>query len=126
MPRSREHYRAARFFAAALLCVTAANHARLAVAGEPSVARHWLFVDINLALAVVLVRFPRRALVATSLLMVQQMVSHGTDLVRSMRGPGPMDLASLAVCLFFPALVTVLALERRQPRDPKKRASPNE
>lgn len=123
-------YRRLRSVAALLLVVSATNHARLALAGDPSVPRHVLFVAINLALAVMLVRFPRYALVATSVLLLQQMTSHGSDLVRSMRGPGPLDLASLAVCLFFPALVTVLVLERRaarrQPRDPKKRASPNE
>ncbi|MGH7330475.1 MAG: hypothetical protein ACREJX_19170 [Polyangiaceae bacterium] len=109
---NRFHY--ARWVAAAFLGVSAIRHVVLAIQGDPSVARHWLFVAVNFGLALLLVRWPRPALYATLLLSVQQEYSHGSALLESMRGPGPFDFASLAVCIFFPALLVLLTLERRQ------------
>ena len=106
-------FRGARLVAAIALIVSATRHVTLALQGDASVARHWLFVAINVGLAVLLVRWPRAALYATVILSLQQMYSHGTELFRSIEGPGPFDFASLAVCLFFPALIALLVLERR-------------
>jgi hypothetical protein len=113
-PRSpRAALRLGRVVCAVLLAVTAVNHARLAAAGAGSVARHELFVVLNLALALLLVRKPRWALVATLALALQQLTSHGADLLESLRGPGPVDWASAGVLVFFPALITLLIAERR-------------
>ncbi len=108
-----ELFRLARVVAAIFLVVSGVRHVVLAVEGDPSVPRHWLFVGINLGLALLLVRWPKAALYATALLSIQQMASHGTALVRSIEAPGPVDVASLAVCLFFPALIAILVVERR-------------
>ena len=93
--------------------VSAARHAWLAIEGDPSVARHEVFVAINLGLAILLARWPRQALYGAALLSIQQMYSHGSALVASIRGPGPFDFSSLAVCLFFPTLIALLVTERR-------------
>lgn len=106
--------RIGRILCAALLVVTAVNHARLAAQGAGNVARHELFVGLNLALAALLVARPRWALVPTAALSVQQLWSHGSDLLASARGPGPFDWASVGVLVFFPALLTLLVVERRR------------
>ena len=107
----------ARFVAALFLGVSAIRHIVLAIQGDASVARHWLFVAINLGLAILLVRWPKTALYATAILSVQQLYSHGTELVKSIEGPGPFDYASLGVCLFFPALIVLLVMENRPTHD---------
>lgn len=108
----------ARLIAAGFLAVAAVEHARHAAAGGAHVLRHELFVGINLALAALLVARPRLALVPTALLSVQQLWSHGSDLVDSLRGPGPLDWASVGVVVFFPTLVTLLVAERRRAGTP--------
>lgn len=110
-------FRGARIVSAVLLGLAAARHVMQAVAGEGSVARHWLFVPINLGLAVLLVWRPRWAFWPALALTVQQMWSHGLDLSRSFLGTEPLDWVSLAVCLFFPTLVTILFIERQEPAD---------
>lgn len=112
--------RLARLASAGLLAVAAMSHARLAAAGGPHVLRHELFVGLNLALAILLVLRPRWALLPTALLSVQQLASHGSDLVDSMQGPGPLDWASLGVVVFFPALLTLLVVERRTAGTPER------
>jgi hypothetical protein len=104
--------RAARIVASVLLAATAVNHARLAATGQGVVWRHGLFSGIDLAAAVLLVVAPRRALAPVAILAVQQTYSHGRDLLASLGGPS-IDWPSLAVILFFPALVTLLVVERR-------------
>lgn len=110
---------AARTAAAVLLALTAVNHARLAATGQGVVWRHALFAGIDLAAAALLVLWPRRALAPIALLAAQQMYSHGRDLVASIeaaRAAGSsagFDWASLGVVLFFPAVVTLLVVERR-------------
>lgn len=116
--RSPGHLRWWRLVCAALLAITAANHARLAWAGAGNVARHELFVALNLGLALLLVLRPRWALVPAALLSLQQLSSHGSDLAFSLRGPGPVDWASVLVLLFFPALLTLLVVERRRAGTP--------
>jgi hypothetical protein len=112
-PRKAAFLRIARLTCAGLLAITAVNHARLAAHGAGNVMRHELFVGLNLALAALLVTRPRWALVPTALLSMQQVSSHGSDLLASMRGPGPLDWASAGVLVFFPALLTLLVVERR-------------
>jgi hypothetical protein len=104
----------ARLVFAGLLAVTALNHARLAATGAGNVARHEVFVGLNLALAWLLVARPRWALLPAALLSVQQLYSHGSDLLRSIHEPGPFDWASVGVLVFFPALLTLLVVERRR------------
>ena len=107
-------FRAARIVSAVLLALAAGYHVMQAVAGEGSVARHWLFVPINAGLAALLVWKPRWAFWPALALTVQQMWSHGLELSRSFLGTEPLDWVSLAVCLFFPALVSILLIERRE------------
>ena len=109
----------ARLVFAALLAITALNHGRLAAAGGANVTRHGVFVGLNLALAWLLVARPRWALLPAALLSVQQLYSHGSDLVRSTREPGPFDWASVGVLVFFPALLTLLVVERRTASTPE-------
>lgn len=106
-------YLAIRVGAALLLAVTAVRHFVLAIEGQGSVPRHWVFVVINVTLAALLVRLPRAALVPTIALSAQQLFSHGGDFVRSLHDAGPTDWISLGVCVFFPGLVASLVLERR-------------
>ncbi len=107
-------FRATRIGSAMLLALAAGYHVMQAVAGEGSVARHWLFVPINAGLAALLVWKPRWAFWPALALTVQQMWSHGLDLSRSFLGTAPLDWVSLAVCLFFPTLVTILFIERQE------------
>ena len=108
-----DRLRLARLTSASLLALAALNHARLALGGGAHGLRHGLFVGLNLTLATLLVLRPRWALPAAALLSAQQLWSHGTDLVDSIRDPGPFDWASVLVLAFFPALITLLVVERR-------------
>jgi hypothetical protein len=110
----------ARLACAGLLAVAALNHGRLAAAGGAHALRHELFVGLNLGLAALLVARPRLALAPTVLLSMQQLWSHGSDLVDSLRGPGPVDWASVGVVVFFPALLTLLVAERRTAGTPER------
>jgi hypothetical protein len=102
-----------RLGAAVLLCGAAVWHAVLAARGGGSALGHGLFVALNLALAALLVLRPRWAYWPSIALGAHQMWSHGLDLSRSFLGDAPLDWASLAVCLFFPTLVTILFVERQ-------------
>ncbi len=106
-------YRAIRVGAAIVFVGVALRHAVLAVSGDGDVARHWIFVPIDVALAALLVLRPRLAFWPAIALSVQQMASHGLLLSRSFLGTVPLDWVSLAVCLFFPTLVTILFIERQ-------------
>jgi len=114
IPRRLRQIRLVFAVFAGLLAITALNHARLAAAGAGNVPRHELFVGLNLALAALLVTRPRWALLPAALLSVQQLYSHGSDLIASVREPGPLDWASVGVVVFFPALLTLLVYERRR------------
>jgi hypothetical protein len=104
-------YRAVRIVSAAILVATALFHLSK-IANDP--VRHAIFVGVNVALAALLVHKPRMAFVPTLLLGAQQMYSHGLDLSRSFLGTAPLDKVSLAVCLFFPTLATLLYMERQE------------
>lgn len=107
-------YRSIRIASAVLLAAAAVRHVVLAVGADGSAARHVAFVLISAALAALLVWRPRWAFWPAIALSVQQMWSHGLELSGSFLGTEPLDWASLAVCLFFPTLVTVLFIERRE------------
>jgi hypothetical protein len=107
-------FRGTRIVSAVVLAAAAVFHIVQAVGGHGSVARHWLFVPINAGLAALLVWKPRWAFWPALALTIQQMWSHGLDLSRSFLGTEPLDWVSLAVCLFFPTLVTVLFIERQE------------
>ncbi len=106
--------RAVLWVSSGLLAAAAVNHAVLAARGQGDVARHWAFVGINLVAAGIVARAPRWSVYPIALLAVQQAWSHGRDLAHSLEGPGPIDWASLGVLVFFPVLVTTLAVERRR------------
>jgi hypothetical protein len=110
-------FRTARIVSAVLLVVVAVRHGMLAVAGEGSAPRHALFVLVNVALAALLVWKPRWSFWPALALTIQQMWSHGLKLSESFLGTAPLDWVSLAVCLFFPTLVTILFIERRELAD---------
>jgi hypothetical protein len=113
-----------RAVAAMLFVVAAANHARLAAAGQGVVWRHDLFVGINIAAAAGLLARPRWTLAPLAALACQQIPSHGADFVRSLRTEH-IDWPSLGVVLFFPAVLTLLVVERRRgTREPPSRAQP--
>lgn len=105
-------FRVIRWIAAAALVPTACFHAWLAIRGDGDVARHWVFVGLNLGLAALLVFKPRWAFYPAIALTVQQLWSHGQSLSDSFLGSGSLDWVSLAVCLYFPTLVTILFIER--------------
>jgi hypothetical protein len=107
-------YQLVRIVSGLILAGTAAWHVTRALAGDGSVLRHWLFVAINAALAALLVWRPRWAFYPTIALTVQQLASHGLDLSNSFAGTASLDKVSLAVCLFFPTLATILYLEREE------------
>ncbi len=111
---SSRFFRTLRIAAAVILGLAAVLHVIRAAQGEGSVARHVVFVLINGGLAALLVWKPRWAFWPAIALTVQQMWSHGLDLSRSFLGTEPLDWVSLAVCLFFPTLDTILFIERRE------------
>ena len=122
-PPARQRITLALRVCAALLALTAVNHARLAAEGLGNVTRHEVFVGLNSALALLLVLRSRWALVPTVLLSLQQLSSHGSELVHSIHGPEAFDWASVGVLLFFPALIALLVVERRTadtPEPPRK------
>lgn len=115
-------FRTARIVAAVLLVVVAARHGMLAVTGEGSSLRHGGGVLVNVGLAALLVWKPRWAFWPALALSVQQVWSHGLELSQSFLGTAPLDWVSLAVCLFFPTLVTILFIERRELADAEAEA----
>jgi hypothetical protein len=118
---------AARLACALVLAVASVQHGVLAYRGAPGAGRHAVFVGVNAAVALLVARWPRAALAPVVVLTAQQLVSHGADLARSVRGPGPLDVASLGVVVFFPALTALLVAERRRgtpARPPRGRARP--
>ena len=107
-------YRLVRVVSAALLLLAAGFHVLQAARGVGSVPRHLAFVGIDVVLAALLVARPRWAFYPALLLSIQQVYSHGLDLSQSFLGTAPLDKASLAVCLFFPTLMTLLYMERQE------------
>ncbi len=106
-------YRVLRLVSAILLAGTAVRHVVLVAAGQGNTLRHVAFVVINLLLAALLIKKPRWAFPAILVVGAQQMWSHGLDLSRSFLGTAPLDWVSLAVCLFFPTVATILFIERQ-------------
>ena len=91
---------------AVAFALTAVNHAVLGARGVGNVERHWAFVGINLVAALLVAWAPRWAIWPMIVLALQQTWSHGNDLVRD------GDLPSIAVLVFFPVVITALAVER--------------
>ena len=109
--------RRARLAGALLLAVAALSHALQAAFGSGDVSRHALFVAINLLLALLVATRPRWSVVPLAILTLQQFHSHGTALVRSLQASSAtFDWTSLAVLIFFPLLVALLAWEWRSTR----------
>jgi hypothetical protein len=114
MPRLRLAIaaRAVRWASVVAFGVSAVRHLLLGRA-EPTLGRHAAFVLINGVAAALLAWRPRWVALPIALLAVQQLASHGADLVRSMSAPGALDIASLGVVVFFPVLLAAIALEPR-------------
>lgn len=83
-------------------------HAVKAARGDGDVPRHLLFVAIDGVLGALVASKPRWALVPVCVLFVQQLGTHGRDLLASVRS-GPLDVESLVVLVFFGALIGLLA-----------------
>jgi hypothetical protein len=114
---SPEGFRRTRIASAVVLGAAAVRHAILAAtlrAGDGGGLRHGIFVALNVALAALLVWRHKWAFYPALALAIQQVWSHGLDLSQSFLGTAPLDKLSLAVCLFFPTLVTILYLERQE------------
>ncbi len=67
-----------------------------------STGRHGLFVLINLALALGMVKRPTGFLAVFSIVCLQQFVSHGGDLLRALRERGEIDGMSALVLVALP------------------------
>lgn len=95
------------------LVAIAAMHALKAARGDGDVVRHLVFVLVDGAVGVLVAARPRWALAPVALLTVQQLGSHGRDLLASVRAAGPLDVESLLVLLFFGSLLALLVAVRR-------------
>jgi hypothetical protein len=100
-----------------MLVGAAARDGILAAQGAGDVTRHAVFVVLEVGLGALLVLRPRLAFYAALLLGAQQMYSHGLALSDSFVGASPLDKWSLAVCLFYPTLVTFLFIERQEEKE---------
>lgn len=107
--------------AGTLLGAVAAIHAVKAARGDGDVMRHLVFVGVDGGLGVLVAWRPRWALVPVSVLLVQQLGTHGRDLVTSARGPGPLDVESLLVLAFFAAVLVLLVAVRARGSEAKAR-----
>lgn len=89
--------------------------------GEPSPAwRHGLFVGVNLLLAAGFLKRPRWFSWPLVALTLQQLISHGTDLLEAQRRTPPrLDVQSLAVLVTFPLLLLLWTLHRQHRRLPE-------
>jgi hypothetical protein len=76
--------------------------------------RHGLFVAVNLALAAGFARRPRWLVFPFAALVLQQVVSHGGDLVEAWRAEGRVDWPSAIVLVAMPALLALLVIDRRE------------
>jgi hypothetical protein len=95
------------------LVLVAVMHVVKAATGDGDVVRHLVFVVLDGGLGVLVVVRPRWALVPAVILFVQQLGTHGRDLVRGMRGEAPFEVGDLAVMIFFGALIALLFRARR-------------
>jgi hypothetical protein len=112
LPQLATAARAVRWASVIAFGVSAVRHLLLAGA-EPTLGRHAVFVLVNAAAAALLARRPRWVVLPIAILAVQQLASHGADLVRSLSTPGPLDVASLGVVVFFPLLLAAISVEPR-------------
>ncbi len=96
-----------------LLClVLPAQTASWSVGSSP--ARHALFVLVNCGLAFGVVKRPRGFLWLFTALCLQQLLSHGTDLARSLRQPGHFDTMSALVLVALPVAWVLLWRARHE------------
>ena len=105
-------FRAIRIATAVVLVGLAVWEAMLGAAGGGTL--HFVGAPAEVAVAALLVARPRWSFWPTLALTLQQMVTYGLRLALSFNGTAPLDKASLAICLFFPTLVTILYLERQE------------
>lgn len=103
------------FFAAAIFHVAAMVWPSLAPGASPS--RHAAFVVINFACALgfsrATLRRSRAFVIAFALLVVQQLWSHGNDLIASARD-GRIDATSIGVVIAMPLALWLLVRDGSQ------------
>ncbi len=116
MSGKRSRLRAAVFGAvAAAFALAALFH--IAALGAPSIGesspvwRHALFVAVNAALCVLMVRRPRWFPYAFTLLCAQQLYSHAVSFVHVLADQRRMDWASLVVLLAMPVVTALLWMD---------------
>jgi hypothetical protein len=78
---------------------------------DSSPARHFVFVGINLALAVGLQLRPRWLWAPLAALVVQQLHGHGGKALEAWRAKGELSLEDLLVVLFMPTLLGLVVWE---------------
>jgi hypothetical protein len=107
-------FRAIRIASAVVIVGLAIREAMFGASGGGPV--HLAVAPFEVVVAAALVWKPLRrpAFWAALALTVQQMATYGLRLAVSFNGTASLDKVSLAICLFFPTLVTVLYLERQE------------
>jgi hypothetical protein len=106
-----------------ILVTVAVRHVLLATTGaSDGASRQWLFAVVNVGLAGVLVVRHRAGFWPALCLGILEVGTHGLDLSKSFLGSAPLDVPSLAVCLFYPTLVTILYLERADAKEKEEEA----
>lgn len=105
-------FRLIRIASAAVIAGLAIREASLGAAGAGPV--HLVAAPFEIGVAAALVWKPRMAFWALLALTFQQMATYGVRLAASFNGTAPLDKGSLAICLLYPTLVTVLYLERQE------------
>lgn len=107
--------------AAAAFVVTAVLHA--ARAFDADAGRHALFVAINLACAVGVLRRPRWFPLPFALLVLQQLGSHGGRALTAVQAGARPSGEDLAVVVFMPALLGLLVWSAARPESASEEAS---
>ena len=107
---------AACFLAAAVFHIAALFVPQLAVSSPAW--RHGMFALVNALVAIGLVRRPRGFLFAFALLTLQQLLSHGRDLIVAWQGEHRVDWVSLVVVIAMPVVLVLLARDARNPPPP--------
>ncbi len=79
--------------------------------------RNLLFTVVNILAAIGLLKRPSWFIFPYILLMIQQLYSHGTDLVRLWNAEHRFDWISLLVLLVMPAIFVFLLVDRKGTRD---------
>jgi hypothetical protein len=122
VPRARIFHWIAPAFAAAALFHAAALF-RPAIAEPVPSWWHALFVGVNLALAMGVVRRPRGFLVIYVIYMLQQFVEHGPRAATVWRSEHRIDWASIVSLVFVPFVLVLLLRDAYAKKESGARAA---